>query len=123
MFKNSEFNINPELIVDKAVEIRLAHAKDVDSSPELLKVLMEDKFWYVRDFVASNSSTPNEYLEVLCNDIDFRVRDSAKRNWSMRGVFDKPALDDTLRAAKHITQNKSVNDKHISNEISKDIDI
>lgn len=123
MFKNSEFNINPKLIIDKAVEIRLAHAKDVDSSPELLKVLMEDKFWYVRDFVASNSSTPNEYLEVLCNDKDFRVRDSAKRNLSMRDAFDKPALDDTLRAAKHIAQSKPINNKLVSNEISKDIDI
>lgn len=123
MFKNSEFNIYPELIVDKAVEIRLAHAKDVDSSPELLKVLMEDKFWYVRDFVASNLSTPIEYLKILCNDIDFRVRDAAKRNLSMRGVFDKPPLDDTLRAAKHIAQNKPINNKFVSNEISKDIDI
>lgn len=123
MFKNSEFNINPELIVDKAVEVRLAHAKDVDSSPELLKVLMGDKFWFVRDFVASNSSTPIEYLEVLCNDADFRVRDAAKRNLSMRGAFDKPALDETLSVAKHIAQNKPINNKLVSNEISKDIDL
>jgi len=123
MFKNSEFNINPELIVDKAVEIRLAHAKDVDSSPELLKVLMEDKFWYVRDFVASNSSTPDEYLEILCNDKDFRVRDSAKRNLSERGVFEKSALDDTLRTVKHIAQNKLINNKLVFNEINKERDL
>lgn len=123
MFKNSEFNIYPELIVDEPVETRLAHAKNVDSSPELLKFLMKDRFWFVRNFVASNPSSPDECLKFLCNDADFRVRDAAKRNLSMRGVFDKPALYDVLRAAKNISRGNVKNNKLISRETSKEIEI
>lgn len=122
MFKNSEYNIHPELIVDKPVETRLAHAKNVDSSPELLNILTKDKFWYVRYFVAFNPGTPNECLKTLCDDGDFRVRDAAKRNFSKHEAFDKPTLDDALMAAKHIAQSK-LNNKHASIEISKDINI
>ena len=123
MFKNNKYNFHPELIVDEPVEIRLAHAKDKDSSPELLKVLMKDKFWYVRYFVASNPSAPKECLNVLCHDGDFRVRDSAKSTLSKYGSFDKPTLNDTLRAAKDIAQSKSVNNKLVFNKTSKDRDI
>lgn len=123
MFKNSEYNIHPELIINEPVETRLAHAKNVDSSPELLEVLTKDKFWYVRYFVAFNPGAPNECLEILCEDSDFRVRDVAKSGLYMRGAFCKPALDDALKAAMHIAQNKPINNKLVSNEISKDIDI
>lgn len=123
MFKNSKYNVRPELIVDEPVEIRLAHAKDADSSPELLGILAKDKFWYVRFFVAFNLSTPKECLEVLCEDSDFRVRDAAKSSLLLQGAFDKPTLEDALRIAKHIAQSKPVGDKQASNEMSKEIDI
>lgn len=123
MFKNSKYNLHPEMIVGEPVEIRLAHAKDKDSSTELFKVLMKDKFWYVRYFVSLNPSTPKECLNILCNDSDFRIRDAAKSNLSEPGVFDKPALDDALRTAQHIAQNKSVNNNYVSKETSKDRDL
>ena len=64
-------------IENEPVEIRLARAKVHKTSPEVLRRLSKDRFWFVRDFVASNPNTPIECLEALTCDADFRVRQEA----------------------------------------------
>lgn len=95
----------PERLLDEPVEIRLAWAKALDSSAEVLKVLAKDRFWYVRDFVASNINTPRECLEILCNDIDFRVRGEAERTLirQVSGVeFENSSLKDIISTAESL---------------------
>lgn len=95
----------PEDLLSAPVEIRLAKAKDPDSSPEVLSLLAKDRFWFVRDFVASNIKTPRDSLELLCNDADFRVRIEAAKNLleQSRDNHHKVSLNDTILASQVIS--------------------
>jgi len=66
-------------ILDEPVEIRLHRAKDPTTSAEELRQLSQDPFWFVRDFVASNLSTPEDCLCALMKDHDFRISCDAKK--------------------------------------------
>lgn len=67
-------------IENEPVEIRLSWAKNPKTSPDILKRLSQDSFWFVRDYVACNSSTPRENLVILSQDPDFRIRKDAEKN-------------------------------------------
>lgn len=90
-------------IEDEPMECRLWRARDPESSPELLRILSEDSFWFVRDYVACNLSTPKDCLLKLLNEKDFRIREDAKRTLLKLGyTFEpriKPSLDSQIDAA------------------------
>ena len=75
-------------IEKEPVECRLARAKDPETDPELLRRLSKDEFWFVRDFVASNPSTPRECLEELLQDDDFRIRGDAEKTLTKKSGLD-----------------------------------
>ena len=71
--------IDLSALLSEPVETRLFHAHDKDCSPDILRVLSKDSFWFVRDYVALNLNTPRDCLEELMKDPDFRVRVDAER--------------------------------------------
>lgn len=75
-----------EDIADESVEIRLSRAKLHNTPPELLRLLSRDRFWFVRDFVASNPNTPEDCLLELTFDNDFRVRQEAVKTLDAKTV-------------------------------------
>lgn len=70
--------IIPSDLPNEPVEIRLHHAKN-GIDPEELTVLSKDSFWFVRNYVAANTCTPEDCLKILLEDPDFRVRKEAER--------------------------------------------
>lgn len=74
------------------VEVRLARARDPESSEDVLRHLSKDGFWFVRDYVASNPSTPKDCLEKLMRDDDFRVRTEAKKNYKGENGMTDPKI-------------------------------
>lgn len=128
MFKNSEYNTHPESIVGKPVEIRLAHARDLDSSPGLLKVLAKDSFWFIRDLVASNASTPIDCLAILTKDADFRVRAEAENTLSRLRLGKQdptPTLQSLVATADIIRANQAAthNTIHCTRSFDRQIDL
>lgn len=106
------------------VEIRLARAKDPRSSPNLLRMLARDEFWYVRDFVASNISTPRDSLENLLKDSDFRVRSEAERTIARlgeRGSLGVADLENVIMAAEERKKKQlGIKDKAVQT-VNKDV--
>lgn len=80
------------------LELCLARAQNPESSEDVLRCLSEHHFWFVRDYVASNSSTPKDCLHKLLQDEDFRVRDEAQRNLDNR-AYKRSALDERIKDA------------------------
>lgn len=70
--------IDPSVLPNEPVEIRLYHAKE-NCSPEILRVLSKDSFWFVRNHVAANLHTPVDCLQELLTDPDFRIQKEAER--------------------------------------------
>ena len=105
MLHGERFNDCPSSVLKEPVEIRLARAKDPLSSPDLLRVLSNDRFWYVRDFVASNKNTPLDCLNALINDSDFRVRAEASKNLLEQSYSSKhiSSLNNIIRASQVIS--------------------
>ena len=95
--------ITPSAIHMEPMEIRLYHARDPESSPEMLRALSKDAFWYVRDLVASNLNTPEDCLLSLLKEKDFRIRGDAEKTLKKRGLWReehaKPTLDEKIQTA------------------------
>ena len=79
-------------LLNEPVEIRLSRAKNKKSDLETLNILSQDRFWYVRNFVAANPSTSYETLNNLLHDDDFRVQFEAEKNLKKRGLSDRIAV-------------------------------
>lgn len=110
MLRREEFNKFPEKIKTEPVEVRLAKAKDLRSSPGLLEVLSRDRFWYVRDFVAANPNTPKRCLDVLKNDCDSRVRSEANKSLeklNLKNNCVQEGLEHKISFAKNINVSNS----------------
>lgn len=76
-------------LLNEPVEIRLSRAKNKKSDQETLDILSHDRFWFVRNFVASNPSTSYETLQYLLQDDDFRVQFEAEKNIKKRGLSNR----------------------------------
>jgi len=72
-------NWRPEGIEHEPIERRMFYAHDPRTHPDTLKLLSNDPFWYVRDLVASNPSTPHDCLLKLSLEPDFRIRHDARK--------------------------------------------
>ena len=91
-------------IEDEPVEIRLSYAKNPQTHPELLRRLSRDPFWFVRDYVACNISTPKECLEELSLEPDFRIwHDAEKTLKKLADNSHERSLSDILAAAKPVS--------------------
>ena len=106
--------VHPSEIHLEPMEIRLYHARNPDSSPEMLRALSKDKFWYIRDSVASNVSTPEDCLYNLLEEKDFRIRIDAQKNLKTRGLWhgdmSKVSLSEKIYSAEAIAAGMSVSD-------------
>ena len=91
-------------IENEPVEIRLSRARNPDTDPELLRQLSHDRFWFVRDLVASNCSTPEECLMELMEDPDFRIRGDAEKTLGTKQEQSKSALSQMINAASVTAQ-------------------
>jgi len=70
-------------------ECRLGLASDAKTPPEVLEVLSRDHFWFVRDRVAANISTPQACLQQLLQDPDFRVQMEAERTLERQAALEQ----------------------------------
>ena len=96
--------VEPSEIHLEPMEIRLYHARNPESSPEMLSTLAKDKFWYIRDSVAANMSTPEDCLKELLSEKDFRIRVDAEKTLKKRGLWhddmSKPSLQEKICSAE-----------------------
>ena len=96
--------IDPQTLSGEPVECRLTYAKYSDN-PEILRVLSQDSFWFVRDYTASNIHTPEDCLQDLLKDPDFRIRGEAERTLARQGKgrmnaeLGKPSLHSQIEFA------------------------
>lgn len=94
------FDIYPD-ILQAPVEIRLSRAKAEDTPVNQLELLSKDSFWFVRDYVALNRSTPDHCLQNLLNDPVYRVRCDAERSLEKRQEISKqPSLQSRIQSAE-----------------------
>ena len=68
------------LAKDEDWRVRLAIARNANTSSEVLTTLVGDEDWHVRQAVASNANTPSEFLATLAEDENWRVRFAIARN-------------------------------------------
>lgn len=96
--------VEPSEIHLEPMEIRLYQARNPDSSAELLRALAKDKFWYIRDSVAANMSTPEDCLKELLQEKDFRIRVDAEKTLKKLGLWNdstkKVSLQDKICSAE-----------------------
>lgn len=97
----SEMNLSK--LSCEPVEHRLYLATDPNSSSDVLRQLSTDPFWFVRDRVATNTSTPEDCLQALLLDPDFRVQAEAQKTLTKlkegHSPATKPGLDAQIAAA------------------------
>lgn len=92
--------IDPQKLLCEPVECRLTYAKYSEDA-EILRSLCEDPFWFVRDYVASNRHTPEDCLNKLLQDPDFRIQGEAQRNLNKRvQSSEKPRLAQQVQSAE-----------------------
>jgi len=109
-----------EDLLREPFETKCFLAKDTGTTPEALDVLSRDSFWWVRDSVADNKNTSIETLKRLSKDVDFRVQDSVAHNLVWKRYLEEHSVDVLIgKANQKVRGNGEQECKQSDREIGK----